>query len=126
MKRCWFGLALLILLLATGFLSTWYMDACHSRTAETLTEAEHQATLGNFEQAVLLSRHAHQQWQNSRRVSAALSDHEPMEQIDSLFDQLKLYAGEKDALGFSALCSQITSGLHAMADAQALNWWNLL
>ena len=126
MKRSWIGLALLILLLAIGLLATWYMDRCHSRTAELLTEAKLQARQGSWEQAVHLADQADRQWQESWHISAAFADHEPMEEIDSLFAQLKIYAEEGDRLCFSALCAQIASGLEAMADAQTLNWRNLL
>ena len=126
MKRSWIGLALLILLLAGGLLATGYMDRCHSGTAQLLTEAQLQARQGNWEQAVQLARLADQKWQESWRVSAAFADHEPMEEIDSRFAQLIIYAGAGEKLSFAALCTQIASDLNAMADSQALNWWNLL
>ena len=126
MKRSWFGLALLVLLRAVGLLATWYMGRCQSGTAELLTEAQVQARQGNWEQAVNLSRQAELRWQRSWPATAAFADHEPMENIDNLFAQLKIYAGEGENLSFAALCAQITSDLTAMADSQALNWWNLL
>lgn len=126
MKRSWFGMGLLILLLAAGFLSTRYMDRRHGETAVLLHAARQQAENGSWEQAVQLAAEAQNCWKSSWRVSAAFADHEPMEDIDSQFAQLNVYAGAGERLSFAAICAQLASALEAMGDAHALNWWNLM
>jgi hypothetical protein len=49
-----------------------------------------------------------------------------MEEIDSQFAQLNVYAGAGERLSFAAICAQLASALEAMGDAHALNWWNLM
>ncbi len=126
MKRYWFGLILMVLLLVCGLLATLYMGRCHSAAAGLLEEAGAQASAGNWQQGIARANLAKGQWDSSWHISAVFADHEPMEEIDSLFAQLALYAEKKEKLSFCALCAQLSSLLEAIGDAHSLTWWNLL
>lgn len=126
MKRGWIGLALLLILLGAGLLVTWFMGETHEEIADKLEDAGVLALTGDWEGADRLVRRARMEWDKSWRISAALTDHEPMEEIDSLFAQLEIYRRQREALSFGALCAQLSSLLEDLGDAQGLNWWNLL
>ena len=126
MSRSWFGLALLILLLAGGLAATWYMGSCHSQGAEILEAAGSSALAGDWEQANALAARAMENWERGWTISAAFADHGPMEAIDSQFAQLEVYAAARERLSFAALCAQISRQLEAIGEEHAFNWRNLL
>lgn len=126
MKRGWIGLALLVLLLVVGLLATWYMGETHEDIAERLEAAGTLALSGDWEGAQRLCRRARQDWQRSWHLSAALTDHAPMEEIDSLLSQLNVYERQREELSYAALCAQLSSRLEDLGDAHGLTWWNLL
>ena len=126
MKRGWIGLGLLVLLLVGGLLVTWRMDHCHRTIAADLDRAAGFALQENWEQAAACAQSAKNGWQAGWNLSAAFADHEPMENIDSLFAQLETYAALRDNAAFSALCAQLARQIEAMGDAHGLTWWNLL
>ncbi len=126
MKRGGIGLAILLILLAAGFLATWFMEEVHEQMGDTLEKAGKLALAENWEGADRLVRKARQDWEKKRRISAALSSHAPLEEIDSLFSQLEVYQGQREKLAFAAACAQLASYLEDLGDAQDLTWWNLL
>ena len=50
MKRCWFGTALLILILVFGITVTWLMDRYHTPIAQQLKQAAVYAENAQWEQ----------------------------------------------------------------------------
>ena len=126
MKREQIGLALLLGLLVLGLLTTWYMGRTHEKLADRLESAQTLALAENWEGAERLVRSARKDWEDNRHFSAALTEHAALEEIDSLFSQLKVYAQRKEALAYAAACAQIASYLEDLGDAQDLTWWNLL
>ena len=126
MKRGWIGVALLLLLLATGLLVTWHMGRTHREISRELELAADFALAGNWEEAREEAEDAFEDWQEDWHFSAAFADHEPMEEIDALFAQLEAYAATRDGVAFAAVCRQLSQQVEAMGDAHGLNWWNLL
>ena len=126
MKREVLGAWLLALLLGLGLLSTRYMGRTHSATAKWLDSAGTLALAEDWEGAGRLFRKAGEEWEKSWHLSAALTDHEPMEEIDGQFAQLQLYLRQKERLAFAAVCAQLASQIQDIGDAHGLNWWNLL
>ena len=126
MKREWLGFCLLLLFLTMGLLASRRMTRTYDAIADTLDKAGTLALAEDWEGADRLIRKARGRWEGSWRFSAALADHEPMEEIDSQLALLKVYQQQRDALAFAALCSQVASQMEDIGDAQALNWWNLL
>ena len=126
MKRGWIGLALLLILLGGGLLVTWFMEETHEEIADRLEDAGVLALAGDWDGADRLIRRARQKWDNSWRISAALTDHASLEEIDSLFAQLETYRKQREKLSFAALCAQLGSLLDDLGDAHELTWWNLL
>lgn len=126
MKRCWLGAGLLVLLLLSGILTARWTEDHHREIADMISQAEESMLREDWDQAVSLIRQAKGQWEKRWKLSAALTDHGPMEQVDSLFDQLDAYTRAGDWVGCSGLCAQLGKALEAIAEAQGLTWWNLL
>ena len=126
MRRELLGAWLLVLLLSLGLLSTRYMGRTHSATAGLLESAGTLALAEDWEGAGQRLRKAREEWDRGWHLSAALTDHEPMEDIDSQFAQLQMYLRQKERLAFAAVCAQLASQIEDIGDAHGLNWWNLL
>ena len=54
------------------------------------------------------------------------ADHAPMDEIDSLFAQMEVYAQARDSLHFGSYCARLAELITAVSDAHQLNWWNFL
>lgn len=126
MKRCWFGLGLLVLLLVGSLLVTVYMDRTNAPLAETVEQASRKALEGDWGNANALAGKARASWEKNWNVGAVFADHDPMEDINGLFEQLEAYAEARDPLGFASVCGLLKAQLEAMADAHSFVWWNLL
>ena len=126
MKRCWFGFGLLLILLGSSIWVTWHMDKTHTPMADTVEEAAQRALSGDWGNALALGQQAQDLWEQGWNISAAFADHEPMEEINGLFSQLKIYGQNRDPLGFAVVCAQLKESLEAMGDAHGFVWWNLL
>lgn len=125
MKRSWIGLGLLIALAWGGLLVTRAMDAIHRPIAASLTDAGDQALAGNWQAAEALSRQAQESWERSETFRACFADHNPMEEIDSSFARLEVYARERKTAAFAAQCAEIARKAEAMGEAHSLKWENI-
>ena len=126
MKRCWFGLILLIALFAGCLAATWHMDRVYSPLSETMDQAADRALREDWGNALHLMEQAEDAWHRHWKVSAAFADHEPMEDINALFAQLAVSAELRDGPVFAALCAHLSAALDAMGDAHGFVWWNFL
>ena len=126
MTRFWLGAGLLAWLLAMGIGITVAVDRFCDPISGDLSRASVLVQQGRWEQAEQLSTQAQQRWEQHRALHAAVSNHEPMEQIDALFEQLKIYSQAGDGLRFAECCAQLSSLTEALGESQAVYWWNLL
>lgn len=126
MKRSKFGAVLLVFLLATGIFISWSMKRCHTPISQDLEQAAQAALAEDWAEAAALTDRASAGWQQCWRFSAALADHEPMEEIDSMFAELEVYLQAKDSECTAAVCAELARRVEDMSDAHRLNWWNLL
>lgn len=126
MKRSWIGAGLLLVLLLVGICSTWRMQRCQEPMAENIRRAGTLAAQNDWAGAESCAAQTRQAWEKCWDVSAALTDHEPMEEVDALFETLEVYAGARDGLNYAALCAQLGSMLEAMGEAHSFRLRNLL
>lgn len=126
MKRFWFGLVLLLALLAVGFTLGCSMNRIHLPLSQKLTQAAEAARVSDMDLAGRLLEDARQDWDRNRKLTAALIDHAPMEQIDSLFLSADNFCLAGDETETAAACGQLAALLRAMAEAHRLSWWTLL
>lgn len=126
MKHLWFGALLLGCLLASGAVSSYGVQQTQSRIVSQLEQAAEAGFSENWEQAEKFLTAAQGQWEKCRHFLAAFLDHDPMDEIDSLFGELKIYQKAKDSTLFAGLCQRLNQLAQAIRDSHKLNWWNLL
>ena len=126
MKRLWIGVAFLALLLAGGFGINAGMDNLQKEISQQLDAARQTALAGDLEQAAVQANGAREVWEQYRNLVAAVTDHEPMEEMDTLFAQLPIYYETDSSLNFAAVCSDLSLLMQAIGENQALKWWGVL
>ena len=126
MKRIWIGIVLLAVLLAAGFWLSGFMKEAHLPAAQDLQRAGELALEEQWGPAQAFAKRGQDLWKKKWPVTAAIADHEPMDEIDALFAQLKIYAAAKEELAYSATCAHLASLLEAMSHSHSCNWWNLM
>ena len=126
MKRSQFGLGLLLALLILGILSTWAMGKSTDPITETVRQAGEAGFRSDWAVAEKKMGEAKSDWEKRYPLCASLTDHEPMENINSLFAQLEVYAQSRDHQNFAAVCALLEKNIEAMGEAHSLKWWNLL
>lgn len=122
MKRFWVGLAITALLLGLGIAVTVGMHRLCLPISQTLEQAAHTE---DWSAALTLSRQARQQWERWQQISASVTDHEPLEEIDALYHALEIYAEYGDTMRFSEVCARLASMTEAIAESQSINWWHI-
>ena len=126
MKRIWIGIILLATLLGAGFWASNFMDQTHNPIAQDVRRAGTLALEDQWDTARAFAKRGRDRWEKKRPMTAAIADHEPMDEIDALFAQLDIYAKGEDEVAYSALCSHLASLLEAVSQSHSLTWWNLM
>lgn len=126
MSRLWLGMGILVLFLALSLWCGWVMGSFHAELAQQMEEASQTALAGDLEEAVATADRVQQQWQSHWKGTAALADHAPMEEIESLFAQLDAYGQASQIEDFAAYSARLSRLLHATGEAHVPVWWNLL
>ena len=126
MRRSWFGLGLLLVLLGLSLLVTWGMTAVHAPVEGQLHRAEAAAVEENWEQARAAASQAEAGWNKWRGFRGCFADHTPVEEIDGDFELLKVYCAAREGASFAGGCLQLARQVAAVGEAHELVWWNLL
>ena len=126
MKRIWIGIVLLGALLMGGVGTGEFMERAHIPVARDVQRAGELALQGEWTLAQALVDRGRDRWEEKWPVTAAIADHEPMDEIDALFAQLEIYAKTEDEAAYSALCAHLASLLEAVSQSHSLKWWNLM
>lgn len=126
MKRFWLGVGILVLFLAIGLLTTQGFQALFQPLSDTLHQASDAVQEGKWEQAEALAQKARQQWDKYRNITAALTNHEPMEETEAMFNVLDVYVRQRDKTRFAQCCAQLAALTEAIGESQSICWWNLL
>lgn len=126
MKRCWFGLGMLLVLLAVSLGVTWCMDAIHRPIAADLNQAAECAELGDWHNAEVFSRRAESEWDKWEHFRDCFADHTPTEEISAELAAMSESRQEREEAVFAASCARAAKMVQAVGDAHALCWWNLL
>ena len=83
MKRCWFGVGLLAVLLVASLSVTWGMEKIHRPITADLNQAAECAELGDWVNAESLSRRAEAAWNKWEHFRACFADHTPTEEVSA-------------------------------------------
>lgn len=126
MNRLWLGITLLVLFLIFGIAVSLVLNNVQQPVVTALEEASRQALSQTPEAGAATAERARTLWTESWHGIAAVSVHGPMEEIDSLFAQLPLYAEGALWGDFSACCARLAKLVEAIGETQSFNWWSLL
>lgn len=124
MTRFWLGLGVLAALLVSGFLLGKKMEMLNSEISCQLSQAAEYALAEEWAEAETFSQEAFQTWQQHRRFAASLTAHEPLEELDRMFDQLQIYEARRMTTEYAALCTLLSNLTEAMGEGHRLTWWN--
>ncbi len=126
MTRGVIGIILLLVLLAGGMFTQWTMDKIGAPITQELTSAAQAGTRELWDTALVHQEAAMKAWRKCWYLTAAFADHMPMEDIDSLFARLPVYAARQETSEYAAACRELARRIEAVAAAHRLTWWNLL
>ena len=126
MARGWLGAGILVLFLVLGVVTGVLMNNTHSPTEKLLEQAAEKTLSGEFENAVPLAMAAKSRWERQRKGTATVADHSPMDDVDSLFAEMEIYARTEEEPHFAACCAELARRVRAVTDAHAFSWWNVL
>ena len=126
MKRIWIGIGLMIGLLVAGLWVADRMEDTHLEAARQLDRSVQMVQNRDWSGAELAAARARVIWDEKRKFTASFADHEPMDAIDALFAELKIYVSRRDPVSFCAAAAHLARLLEAMAGSHSLTWWNLL
>ena len=126
MKHLWFGAGLLALLLAVSLWLGGGPEDRHQSAVKDLEKASDAALDGDWDLAEALYIRAEKHWNKYRNLSAVLTHHNLIDQIDIGFSMLADYSRCRDTAPFAATCSQIALQLRSLPQSHAFSWQNLL
>ena len=125
MKRIWFGVVLLILILVLGLISSTFMKETWLKQSENLNRAAILASDGDWVNARNLLAEAQAEWEEKQLLLAVLCQHEPIEQIDGLFAQLEVFSESRRTASFSSTCVFLSKLIDSLGRSHNLNLKNL-
>ena len=125
-KRFYLGLVILLVLLGLGIGAAAGMRAIHGPVEDLLDRAAALAQADDLESALPLASQAYLCWQKNHSITASLADHSPMDDTDTLFQEMLVYGQTGELPHFIACCRQLTVMVEAMYDAHAFSVRNLL
>ncbi|MGM9605297.1 MAG: DUF4363 family protein [Faecousia sp.] len=121
MNRFRIGVGLLIVLLAVCIFSQVRMSAIQKPIAAEVAQAERYAAQDDWPKAGAALAGARNAWEENRTFVASLADHQPLEDIESLFAMLEAYAEERDGTEFRAACQDLNRRILAVKEAHEFN-----
>ena len=125
-KRFYLGLVILGLLLALGVGASVIMQVIHKPVADKLYTAADLALQDKMDEALALSKKAYDRWQRFHSFTASFADHSPMDDTDTLFQEMLVYGQTEELPHFAACCRELAVMAEAMYDAHVFSLKNLL
>ena len=126
MKHLWFGIGLLAALLAAGLWLGGSLDDWHLPAAKDLDKAADAALAEDWGLAQALCIRAEKHWCKHRNLTAVVTHHDLIDQIDAGFAALEDYIRCEETSSFAATCSQLAGKLRSLHQSHGFHWWNLL
>ena len=126
MKRLAIGVGLLVIMLPLGIWVSGQFSAVYNPMAEFLEQAGAAAQGGNWDAAAEGLAQAKTLWGQWHHFSAAVADHEPLEEMEGIFGELERCLQLRSTAKFAILCRKLSALARAMAESQSISWWALL
>ena len=126
MSRLWIGIGILAVLLILGIVFLFLSNDFYQDITADLEQAGQAARIENWQTAHQKLRESQEKWNRYRRFFASVTDHEPVEEVDSLFSQLELYEQYRLKAEFIAVCNSLSHLAEAIDEFHNLKWWSIL
>lgn len=126
MKRLWIGVVIMILLLGIGVGLLVGSQTFFKEFGDNLQEASRLALEQNWPAALEKAQESEESWNRYRRFWAAFTDHEPVEEVQNLFSQLKIYGKQRLEVDFATICQHLSHLAEAIDESHNLKWWSVL
>ncbi len=124
MKRLWIGVALMVLLLTGSIWEFRRLENTYRPASEQMAQAVQMAQQKNLDGAAALTRAVESAWDEHKHLTAAFAVHDSMDEIESLFAELRSYYAAGDEAGYAVICAQLSTLLDTLANSHSLTWWN--
>ena len=126
MNRLWIGIGILVVLLAMAIGVLWGSWVFFEEFTHNMEQAGELALAGNWADAAQKAAKSRAQWEKYRHFWSALTDHEPMEQMQELFLRLEIYRQKQLEVDFATVCSSLVQMAEAIDESHSLKWWSIL
>lgn len=126
MNRLWIGVGLLVVLMLVGVVLLCATHGFYGEITAGLEEAAKAALEENWQEAGKKLQESQKLWNSRRRFLSAVTDHEPVEEMDSLFSQLELYEKRRMSVDFAIVCYNLSHLAEAIEESHNLKWWSVL
>lgn len=126
MKHVWAGAVLLTALLCAGLLLNTGLQRMNGALPGELKKAAEASLKENWEQADELTETVRSRWEKNREITASLTDHALLEEVDCLFSELAVYRKQRLGSEYAAVCMCLARRIEAVLESQSLRWWHLL
>lgn len=126
MSRLWIGIGLMVVLLAMGIGLLWGSSVFFKEFSEQMEQAGDLAMAGNWAAAEKKVAQNRGKWEKWRFFWSSFTDHEPVEQMQSLFSQLEVYRQRQLQVDFATVCRNLAHVAEAIEESHGLKWWSIL
>ncbi len=123
MKRFYFGVALLLILLALALGAAAGLEQIHGEIASELEQAAQAVEAGNLAAAEPELDRAQALWERYEHLLAAFADHEPLEEMEGLFAEVAIYRQAGENTDLAVACTRLALLSRSVAESHSLKWW---
>lgn len=123
MKRFYFGVALLAVLLALALWSAAGLGQIHGEIAAELEQAAQAVCAGDPAAAEPGLDRAQELWERYEHLLAAFADHEPLEEMEGLFAEVALYRQAGEQTDLAVACTRLALLSRSVGESHSLKWW---
>lgn len=122
MKRLPIGIFVLVGLLVLCFWTGHQAEIVHGSIIEALTKASE----AEIWEQTASAEQARNEWDAHRTLSAAITDHTALDEIEAGFAQLEVYRRQNNLTHFTATCARLSQLISALKEGHELSWENVL
>lgn len=126
MRRFWFGVICLLVLLALGIGSTALLQKQIAPVRRELEQTFSAAAEENWPLVREGLDRAKDAWQSSWHFLGSILPHGALEEADALLAELETYLQSREAVSFRSALARLLSLLEALGEGQRPLFWNLL
>lgn len=126
MNKLWIGIGLMVILLLGGIGLLWGSNVFFDGFSRYVSEAGELALVGDWSGATEKMNKSQRQWDTYRRFWASFTDHEPVEQVQTLLLQIELYRKEQREVEFASACRALSRVAENIEESHSLRWWSVL